>query len=109
MYYRRNSARPARFLEPPLKTKQATSQKLTHGGDRTGLQLSALVAVGTTIAGRPPHRSVRARLRIRLLPRMNGVEAFIGIRMQNAGCRNPPVQQRVEAIPTHLGTLTATD
>ena len=32
------------------------------------------LAVGTTIAGRPPHRSVRARLRIRLLPRMNGVE-----------------------------------
>ena len=29
------------------------------------------VAVGTTIADRPPHRSVRARLRIRLLPRMS--------------------------------------
>jgi Putative transposase len=68
-----------------------------------------LVAVGTTIAGRPPHRSVRARLRIRLLPRMNGVEALIGIRMQNTGCRNPPIQQWVEAIPPHLRALTATD
>lgn len=67
------------------------------------------VAVGTTIAGRPPHRSVRARLRIRLLPRMNGVEAFIGIGVQNARGRNPPVQQWVEAIPTHLRALTATD
>ena len=68
-----------------------------------------LVAVGTTIAGRPPHRSVRARLRIRLLPRMNGVEAFIGIRMQNTRLWNPPVQQWVETIPSHLGALTATD
>jgi hypothetical protein len=33
------------------------------------------VAVGTTIADRPPRRSVRARLRIRLLPWMNGGEA----------------------------------
>jgi hypothetical protein len=32
----------------------------------------SLVAVGTTIADRPPHRSVRARLRIRLLPWING-------------------------------------
>src|SRR5215472_18449810 len=32
------------------------------------------VAVGTTITGRPPRRSVRARLRIRLLPWMNGGE-----------------------------------
>src|SRR5689334_9132343 len=67
------------------------------------------VAVGTTIAGRPPHRSVRARLRIRLLPRMNSVEALIGIRMQNTRLRNPPVQQWVETIPSHLRALTATD
>jgi hypothetical protein len=40
---------------------------------------------------------------------MNGVEALIGIRMQNTGCRNPPIQQWVEAIPTHLRALTATD
>ena len=33
-----------------------------------------VVAVGTTITGRPPRRSVRARLRIRLLPWMNGGE-----------------------------------
>jgi hypothetical protein len=51
------------------------------------------VAVGTTIADRPPHRSVRARLRIRLLPRMNGVEALVRIRMQNMRVRNPPVQR----------------
>ena len=67
------------------------------------------LAVGTTIAGRPPHRSVRARLRIRLLPRMNGVEALIGIRMQNTRLRNPPVQQWVETIPPHLCALTATN
>jgi hypothetical protein len=32
------------------------------------------VEVGTPIADRPPRRSVRARLRIRLLPWMNGGE-----------------------------------
>src|ERR1035438_6295694 len=35
----------------------------------------AIVAVGTTITDRPPHRSVRARWRIRLLPWMSGGEA----------------------------------
>jgi hypothetical protein len=67
------------------------------------------LAVGTTITGRPPHRSVRARLRIRLLPRMNGVKALVGIGMQNTGLRNPPIQQWVETIPSHLRALAATD
>src|SRR5262249_41652807 len=62
-----------------------------------------------TITGQPPHRSVRARLRIRLLPRMNGVEALVGIWMQNTGLRNPPIQQWVETVPPHPRTLTATD
>ena len=78
-------------------------------GGKQANALVPLVAVGTTITGRPPHRSVRARLRIRLLPRMNGVEAFVGIRMQNTRLWNPPVQQWVETIPTHIGTLTATN
>ena len=69
----------------------------------------ATLAVGTTITGRPPHRSVRARLRIRLLPKMNGVKTLVGIGMQNAGLRNPSVQQWVETIPAHLRTLTATN
>ncbi len=67
------------------------------------------VAVGTTITDRPPHRSVHARLRIRLLPRMNGVEALVGIRMQNTWVRNPPVEQWVETVPSHLRALTATN
>ena len=53
------------------------------------------VAVGTTIADRPPHRSVRARLRIRLLPWMTSGKASLGIRMQNAGKWNPAFQQRI--------------
>src|ERR1035437_6952885 len=67
------------------------------------------VAVGTTIADRPPHRSVQARLRIRLLLWMGGGEACVRIRMQNAGLRNPPVQDRGKTIPSHLCALTATD
>jgi hypothetical protein len=70
---------------------------------------SLSVAVGTTIADRPPHRSVRARLRIRLLMRMSGVEALTRIGMQDAGFRNPPVQQWDQTIPSHLRALTATD
>jgi len=67
------------------------------------------VAVGTAIADRPPHRSQRALLTHWAPPSGSGVEALIGIGVQNAGCRNPPVHQRVEAIPTHLRTLAATD
>ena len=40
---------------------------------------------------------------------MNGVEALIGIGMQDTGQRNPPVKQWGETIPTHLRALTATD
>src|SRR5260370_3719981 len=72
-------------------------------------RLGIIVAVGTTITDRPPHRSVHARLRIRLLPRMNGVEALVGIRMQNTWVRNPPVEQWVETVPSHLRALTATN
>lgn len=67
------------------------------------------VAVGTTIADRPPHRSVRARLRTRLLPRMSGGEACIGIGMQNAGLGNPPIQDGEVTTPTYLAALTATN
>ena len=40
-----------------------------------------MVPVGTLIAEHPPERSVRARLRIRLLRRMRGVEAcfWVGV------------------------------
>src|SRR2546427_10847016 len=67
------------------------------------------VAVGTTITDRPPHRSVHARLRIRLLPRMNGVEALVGIRMQNTWVRNPRVERWVETVPSYLCALAATN
>jgi len=39
---------------------------------------------------------------------MSGGEARVGIGMQNAGLRNPSVQERVETIPAHLFPLTAT-
>ena len=64
------------------------------------------VAVGMTIADRPPHRSVRARLLVRLLRRMSSVEASIRIGVQNAGWRNPPVQDWGKTFPPHLGALS---
>ena len=71
--------------------------------------LIPVVAVGTTIADRPPHRSVQADSRIRLLSWMGGGEASIRIRMQNTGWGNPAVQERGETIPSHLCALTATN
>ena len=67
--------------------------------------LMLTVAVGTTIADRPPHRSVRARLRIRLLPWMCGGEAFMRIGMQNAGFRNPALEDRDQPIPDAPGRV----
>src|ERR1700680_3477056 len=77
------------------------------GGLGVTRQSPITVAVGTTIADRPPHRSVRARLRTRLLPRMSGGEANIRVRMQNSGLGNPPVQDWKQTSPAHLGALTA--
>ena len=52
-------------------------------GDR--LIATVTVAVGTTIADRPPHRSVRARLRIRLLPRMSSGKVCLPHTVQSLG------------------------
>jgi hypothetical protein len=40
---------------------------------------------------------------------MSGVEACIGIGVQNAGWRNPPVQDWGKTFPTHLCALAAAD
>src|ERR1700694_5243661 len=58
---------------------------------RSGIRLS--VAVGTSIADRPPHRSVRALLRIRLPLRMIGVEALHRIRMEHVSDWNPSIHE----------------
>src|ERR1017187_3241778 len=67
------------------------------------------VAVGTTIADRPPHRTVRARLRIRLPPWMSGVKTCRRIRVQSPGYPNPAVQNRVKPIPGCPALLTAAE
>src|ERR1019366_5688028 len=80
----------------------------TFSGSRLGSGQHP-VAVGTIITDRPPHRSVRARLRIRLLRRMSGVEACIGIGVQNAGRRNPPIQDWGKTFPSHCCALATAD
>ena len=65
------------------------------------------VAVGTIVAGRPPHRSVRALLRIRLPPRMIGVKALHRIRMENARCWNPSVYDPVKPVYGDPAALAA--
>lgn len=86
-------------MEKKAPSSEATRPKAEASSSKVrtlGMEchFESTVAVGTTITGRPPHRSVRARLCIRLLPRMMAsVEAFVGIRMQNLGLGNPSVQQ----------------
>ena len=48
-----------------------------------------MVAVGTIIADRPPHRSVRALLTHTAPIWDSGFKAKLGIRMQHATCRQP--------------------
>src|SRR5712691_9586258 len=76
---------------PPRDQVTADLEKEPHGVGTT-------VAVGTTIADRTPRRSVRARLRIRLLLWMNGGETC---------CWPHTVQSLGHALPalcrTHVG------
>src|SRR5260370_21499941 len=65
-------------------------------------------AVGTIISDRPPHRTVRALLRIRLPPWMSGEEARCTIRMQNAWGWNPSLEDPGYAVPRRPSSLTAT-
>lgn len=65
------------------------------------------VAVGTSIAARPPRRSVRAELPHTAPPLDTSVEAFVGIGVKSAGTRNPPVEDRPQTIPIRLPPLTA--
>ncbi len=81
-------------------------------GDRTLVAHNAafdMVAVGTTITDRPLRRSVQARLRTRLFRRMSGVEASLGIGMQDAGRWYPSVEDWRIFCPLLSRGLTATN
>src|SRR5215472_9405307 len=54
----------------------------------------------------PPHRSARAGL-LRLLPRMSGVEAQVGIGMKNGRSGKPAVRKSDKARPSEPVFLTA--
>ena len=66
----------------------------------------SVVAVGTIITDRPPRRSVRARLRIRLPTWMSGEKVDHRIRMQNTWGWHPSREDPGCPIPRH-GSLTA--
>ena len=57
------------------KLSVSSGSNVQHG------KRSDSVAVGTPITGRPPHRTGRAALRIRLPPRVVDGEEFVGSRM----------------------------
>src|SRR5229473_4822682 len=87
----------ANCSRPPGSWPDRSIQALAFIGTNPTGELMT-VAVGTTIADRPPRRSVRARLRIRLLPWMNG---------GGTGCWPHTVQSLGHALPalcrTHVG------
>jgi hypothetical protein len=70
------------------------------------LALRVVDAVGTIITDRPPHRSVRALLRIRLPPWMSSEKANCRIGMQNTWSWNPWREDREIPIPRY-SSLTA--
>jgi hypothetical protein len=101
-------SRPFSFSLPMTKEKPinpknhsavATRATVTDDSQSNTAKCTEItVAVGTTIADRPPRRSVQARLRIRLLPWMAGGEACIRVRVQSAGLGNPPVLLSCRAL-----------
>src|SRR5262249_44615430 len=66
------------------------SNTILQSDGQTGRHRVSVVAVGTTITDRPPHRSVRARLRIRLLLRISGGQADIRLEMPCTAHRASP-------------------
>ncbi len=81
-------------MQPSLN-RTCLNPDFKHDGPKLRLLLRVIVAVGTTITDRPPHRSVRARLRIRLLPWINGGKT---------ACRTPPVPWDMQ-FPLCVGSM----
>ncbi len=73
----------------------ASLYRSCHIGRAIRVLFRLTVAVGTTITDRPPHRSVRARLRIRLLPWIN---------CGRIACRTPPVPWDMQ-FPLCVGSM----
>ncbi len=86
---------------PPSPSQVADS------GEQEQRRSCLAVAVGTIITDRPPHRSVRALLRIRLPPRMAGVKALHRIRMEDARDWNPSIHEPVEPVHGDTTALAA--
>jgi hypothetical protein len=62
--------------------------------------------VGTSIAARPPHRSVQAGLPHTALPLDPSVEARGRIRVKSVGTRNPSLENRPQMVPVGSAPLT---
>src|SRR5215467_390433 len=66
-----------------------------------------MVAVGTRITPRPPHRSRRALLTHRAPPSGSGVEAVKRQRVQHLDWRKEAIDDANEALPGEVGFLAA--
>jgi hypothetical protein len=65
-----------------------------------------VIAVGTLITGRPPHRTVRAAF-LRRVPRVSDGEALIGPGVKDAGRREKFVSELGDPFPGCLVPLAA--
>src|SRR6266487_107977 len=65
------------------------------------------VAVGTALAGGPPHRSQRAGLPHWAPASGSGVEAHLGVGVQDAGRWEPTLSKAVRALPGQVVALAA--
>src|SRR6266567_4498260 len=67
----------------------------------------AEIAVGTVIAGRPPHGSRRTELPYRALALRHDGKQHRRRRMYDAGVRYPPLNQAMHPFPPHRALLAA--
>ena len=65
------------------------------------------VAVGTALAGGPPHRTRRAELPHRALALGNNAQALHRIGVMELGFREPPLRNLVHLLPGGAMALTA--
>src|SRR6266542_1188348 len=77
-----------------------------HPGYSRAIHMS--VAVGTALGGGPPHRSQRAGLPHWAPASGGGVEAHLGVGVQDAGRWEPSLSEAVRALPGQVVALAAT-
>ena len=94
---------PARPRHRPASA--ATPAELSASPAARPVKLRSF-AVEMSVTRHPPHRSVRARERIRLLPRVRDGKSLGGPRVEDGDARPLSPAQRIESLPREAVTLS---